>query len=631
MKGYKDLPNINRSFPADYIKRIKREAKNFRRDFNARQKIDNEPWHFDNLVSKKFLRLLEKGGFEVMNLIALELRHQLEYHNSNIITRPLFESCDKEEMLEIGLNPMFLSNMAASLYLPRIREEEILEHRGQSEQTWQLLNNLLGCFSHDSDLVKNNWHNRNSASYEDLEFVKHPDWFTSLFDIENLHPHYLFEEYTTHLTWFIADKDDDSSQASRRKRVLDALQQRFSLLNLFDLYHLKDSGKMREMSHPDFNDGKPMKYPIHDAYNDFLTETYVATAEFMNMNYFYNSPNSDRIVIYPDSAELLEDILDAEYHVDGIDFSDGIQSFALMIPEGFTEKSNDYVDEAYEMTSMYVSIASGYEINAQSARSAASFLRSQGLESLAWAWDEKAKIIELGGDPRFLGDAWMKKPEDGPAYVFQQQKTPMYSSDMTDEELDALAEHYERDMANYRSKCLVVNCEGQYWILPLCMAQVILLAEAGDKKARRFAEKHFEFLMEEGLKIVRLVASVLIYIKALGDEVLHRGVPNKKENRAGLLEKTAPTKSNNPKTFTLKGPRGYTGRKQGSHYRRWHFRTLKHERYYQTGEWAGKPIGSRVVFVRDSFVNKDVCPHVLTDGTNVEEKVISPESLVERD
>ena len=237
----------------------------------------------------------------------------------------------------------------------------------------------------------------------------------------------------------------------------------------------------------------------------------------------------------------------------------------------------------------------------------------------------------MGGDPRYYGDNSLKKPEDGPAYVFEQQKTPMYSSDMTDEELDALAKHYQRDTKSYRSKCLVVNGENQYWILPLCLAQVILLAESGDKKARRFAEKHFEFLMAEGLKIVRLVASVLIYIKALGDEVLHRGVPNKKENRAGLLEKTSPTKSNNPKKFTLKGPRGYTGRKQGSNYRRWHFRTLKHERYYQTGEWAGKPIGSRVVFVRDSFVNKDVCPHVLTDGTNVEEKVISPESLVERD
>ena len=244
MKGYKDLPNINRSFPADYIKRMKREEKKFRRDFNARAKENNETLNFDAIVSKKFFRLLEKGGFEMMNLIAIELRHQLQYYNVAIITRPLFDSCDKEEMLEIGLNPMFLSNMAASLYLTRIPEEEILKHRGESEQTWQLLNNLLGCFEHDSLIVKNNWHNRNFASYEDLEFVKHGDWFTKLLDPENLHPRFLFEEYTTHLAWFVADKDDESSQASLRKRLLDALQQRFSLFHLFDLHHLKDHAKI---------------------------------------------------------------------------------------------------------------------------------------------------------------------------------------------------------------------------------------------------------------------------------------------------------------------------------------------------------------------------------------------------
>ena len=113
--------------------------------------------------------------------------------------------------------------------------------------------------------------------------------------------------------------------------------------------------------------------------------------------------------------------------------------------------------------------------------------------------------------------------------------------------------------------------------------------------------------------------------------MLHRGVPFKKENAKFLSKGLNPTDKKEPDLFTLRGPKGYTGRRQGAHYRRWHFRTLKHERYYQSGEWAGKPIGSRVVFVRDSFVNKDVCPHVLTDGTNVDEKVISPESIVERD
>ena len=41
------------------------------------------------------------------------------------------------------------------------------------------------------------------------------------------------------------------------------------------------------------------------------------------------------------------------------------------------------------------------------------------------------------------------------------------------------------------------------------------------------------------------------------------------------------------------------------HYRSWHFRQLMDKRYYQ-GEHATKPIGSRVVFVRDAMVGRDI-------------------------
>jgi len=630
MKGYKDLPNINSMFVADYIKGIKRQAKRWRKEWNSTIRPGES--NFDKMVSKKLFRLLEKGGFEVMNFISVELRHQFLYINNSLVTRPLFNNVSKEALSEVGIHPMFLSNMVASLYLSRMTEEEILKHNGGSEQAHQLVKSLLGCFEHDAWYVKANWNRRSLIPYESLEMIKRPYDSLEIFNIDSFleKPFLLFDDYTSSVNWFVKDPEDDCAPTSLCRRTSDLWQSQFSLLNIFGLHDLKNSGAYKEMSHPKLNDGKPMKVPYEDAYNDFLTQSFMSITDFMNINYFYNSPKSERIVIYPDSAELLEDILDAEYHIDGIHFSEDMQSFVLMIPEGFSEKISDLEDESAEINSMYVSVASGYEVEAQSARSAASFLRSQGCESLGWAWDEQAKLIDLGGDQRFYGPGGRKKPEDGPAYVFEQQQTPMYSSDMTEEELSALTEHYKNDAYSYRSKCLIISGDRQSWTIPLCLAQVILLAEAGDARAREFAETHSEFLIPEGLKIVRLVASVLIYIKALGDEVLHRGVPNKKNNRAGLLEKTSPTKSNNPKTFTLKGPKGYTGRKQGSHYRRWHFRTLKHERYYQTAEWAGKPVGSRVVFVRDSFVNKEVCPHVLTDGTNVEEKVISPESVLER-
>lgn len=46
------------------------------------------------------------------------------------------------------------------------------------------------------------------------------------------------------------------------------------------------------------------------------------------------------------------------------------------------------------------------------------------------------------------------------------------------------------------------------------------------------------------------------------------------------------------------------------HYRSWHFRQLMHSKYYK-GEHKKKPIGSRVVFVRDTSVGREIEPEVL--------------------
>lgn len=45
--------------------------------------------------------------------------------------------------------------------------------------------------------------------------------------------------------------------------------------------------------------------------------------------------------------------------------------------------------------------------------------------------------------------------------------------------------------------------------------------------------------------------------------------------------------------------------KKALHHRRWHLRTLTNPRYYQ-GEFKDAPIGSRVVFVKDALINKDL-------------------------
>jgi len=52
-----------------------------------------------------------------------------------------------------------------------------------------------------------------------------------------------------------------------------------------------------------------------------------------------------------------------------------------------------------------------------------------------------------------------------------------------------------------------------------------------------------------------------------------------------------------------------------AHYRRWFFRQLINERYYK-GEHKNKPIGSRIVFVRDTSVNQDINPETLNHLTD---------------
>ena len=49
------------------------------------------------------------------------------------------------------------------------------------------------------------------------------------------------------------------------------------------------------------------------------------------------------------------------------------------------------------------------------------------------------------------------------------------------------------------------------------------------------------------------------------------------------------------------------------HWRSFHYRQLMHERYYQ-GEYKDWKPGSRIVFVRESFVGEEVTPETLVEA-----------------
>ena len=102
------------------------------------------------------------------------------------------------------------------------------------------------------------------------------------------------------------------------------------------------------------------------------------------LNYFYDQEESERVVIYPESADLLWDIVDSEYHLDGLDISQCLNNFVLMMPTNY---------ESYEHLgfkgSYYVSVTSEMEMDARSYESCSKFFKKQGLPGTSWAWEQK--------------------------------------------------------------------------------------------------------------------------------------------------------------------------------------------------------------------------------------------------
>ncbi len=108
----------------------------------------------------------------------------------------------------------------------------------------------------------------------------------------------------------------------------------------------------------------------------------------------------------------------------------------------------------------------------------------------------------------------------------------------------------------------------------------------------------------------RLVAALAVYCIATEADTLKKGFPK------GFLPKfdgkvELPKSSNN---YVLKDVIESSGTKATtqSHVRNWHFRQLRDKRYYQN-QYAQKPIGSRWVFVRESVVNpSNIDPYTLS-------------------
>jgi len=339
--------------------------------------------------------------------------------------------------------------------------------------------------------------------------------------------------------------------------------------------------------------------------------------------YFYTT---DRVVIYPESADLLTNIFEADYHLDGFELDASLKDFILMMPEGFEINGID-------VPSVQVSISSRYQRNV----SLYSYVRD--------VLEKRCRDFGAGELYQQIIEEYKNKQVNAKnAFEVSNKYIGINGSfeDWTDESIEKFKNEIEQtgqsideaiEAINLRENFeteIVLRGGGAYANLGF---GAFFNAVNSDKDPD--AEK--EFLKGNNSKdksaassdrlsdICKLICSVLVYCQALGDEVLHKGVPFGKDNVVKLSKN--PNKKKGTTSMTLRGPKGFSSKKAQSHYRKWHFRTLKDERFYQSDEWKDKPRGSRVVFVRDSVVNRDVSPHVLTDGTNVEDKVLTSESI----
>ena len=337
--------------------------------------------------------------------------------------------------------------------------------------------------------------------------------------------------------------------------------------------------------------------------------------------YFYTT---DRVVIYPESADLLTNIFEADYHLDGFELDSSLKDFILMMPEGFEINGVDVPSVQVSIGSRYQRDISMYAFVRDVLKNrcrdlGAAMLYQQVIDEYQRCALNFEGVNEITKDIGIF-DVSKWTPEQIEE-LEDKIKEAGYSFDDAIDALNLTENYYTQ---------IVIRGGGEFASLGMDAFFNAVNADKDPESEKEFLENNNSNEAHQNQEsadrladVCKLICSVLVYCQALGDEVLHKGVPFKKDNVIKLSKNA--NKKKGTTSMTLRGPKGFSSKRAQSHYRKWHFRTLKDERFYQSDEWKDKPRGSRVVFVRDSVVNRDVSPHVLTDGTKVEDKVMTAE------
>jgi hypothetical protein len=269
---------------------------------------------------------------------------------------------------------------------------------------------------------------------------------------------------------------------------------------------------------------------------------------------------SGRHVIYPESAHLVDRLLNAKFdfsHTGGINLP--FSEFVLALPAGYQYKG-------VRLHGILVSIHPVKDIQIRFNK----VLRWIGLEDNLL----KVKHNLDGTDESVLSISTLDNSGN-------------YSTIRTSESLSRLASILSAENYHEFTERLGKTSEQVNYTI----------ADLGDE------DQKIQFYAN------RLVAALSVYTMATEGDMLRQGFPQ------GALPKfdgkmEAPKRAS---SYVLKDIIESMGNNTGkqSHVRNWHFRQLRDKRYYRN-RYADMPIGSRWVFVRESVVNSSrVEPYTL--------------------
>ena len=290
--------------------------------------------------------------------------------------------------------------------------------------------------------------------------------------------------------------------------------------------------------------------------------------------------NHGRNIIFPESADALDRLFQAKYSVKNGDFiPHENMEFVLATPKG-------YCIDGYVMPSCLVSISKftqNYAVwNEVLDKSVGVKIDSDGLKP-----DDTMDVIITDSLGNRQGMT-VYKPQT-------RSVTITYAKDMTLQLTFELNDFIQAVSAKNIDEFFAIASSGDNFSLQP--------PKPDEKKSGVKTFGLTEREMEQQYRLFKLVAALIIYTAA-EPSALKAGFPSRYAKSKG-----EPVIQGNysPKTF------GLVGRQKANpkdHMRSFHYRQLVHERYYR-GEYKDMTPGSRIVFVRESYVGKQVTPETL--------------------